>query len=154
MTIRPTIGLCCLALLATGLPATDASASEPGNMMRMHVTSKMQMAGVPFQLPPINHTQEVCVSAKKPDPREMMKQQKDCKVTDYKESGDTISYRMACTGDVQMSGEGNFQMLANGGLRGTMHIDGTSRGESVAMDMSYEGERIGSCDYTPPQAAP
>ncbi len=152
MTIHPTLGLCCLALLAASLPATDASASEPGNMMKMHVTSRMQVPGVPFQMPPITHNQEVCVSAKKPDPRDMTKQNKDCKVTDYKESGNTVSYRMACTGDVQMNGEGSYEMLDGGGVRGTLHFTGSSRGESVTMDMNYEGERIGSCDYTPPQA--
>jgi hypothetical protein len=126
----------------------QARASEPGNLMKMTTTTRMQMPGM--SMPPMSHTSTVCTSVEKPDPRRMMRGQKDCKVTDFKREGNVLSYRMACTGAVTMSGEGRFEMLADGGLRGTVHVTGNSGGREMTMDTDFEGTRVGACDYTPP----
>lgn len=125
-----------------------ALASEPGNLMKMTTTTRVQMPGM--SMPPLSHTMTLCTSAQKPDPTRIMQGQKDCKVTDFKRDGDVITYRMACSGAVAMTGEGRVEMLADGGMRGSMHIAGSSGGKEMVMDTTFEGERVGSCDYTPP----
>ena len=93
-------GLCMLWMIA--LPA---AASEPGNMMKMTTTAHMSMAGMPA-MGPMTHSMNVCTSAQRPDPTQMMKDEKDCTVSNYQRTGDTISYHMECTGHMQMSGDG------------------------------------------------
>ncbi len=139
-------GICLLALVAV-----PAGASEAGNMMKMTTTTQMSMAGMPA-MGPMTHAMDVCTSAKKPDPTQMMKHQGACKVSDYKQVGDTISYHMTCSGHMQMSGEGKFEMLPGGGIRGRSHITGNAGGHSMTMDVAYDGQRIGACDYTPPKS--
>lgn len=148
MHLRRILVLCAFAMVTT----PGLAASEAGNMMKMTVTVTVNMAGLPLNLPPTTHTQDVCTSAKKPDPRELTRQQKDCRLTDYKEVGNTISYRLQCDGKMQMTGEGSLETQTNGNLRGTMHLAGTTNGQAMAMDVAYDGQRTGSCDYQPPAA--
>ncbi|UGB36835.1 DUF3617 domain-containing protein [Frateuria soli] len=147
MALRSARVLFPLILLVTGAGGT-AFATEPGNLMKMTTTTRMQMPGM--SMPPMSHTTTVCTSTQKPDPRRMMQGQKDCQVTDFKREGDLITYRMACTGAVTMNGEGRFEMLAGGGMRGSLHVTGNSGGREMTMDTSFEGQRVGACDYTPP----
>lgn len=149
MNFRRTVMLCGFALVA--LPAL--AAPEAGNMMKMTVTSTVDMPGIAFKVPPTTVTQNVCTSAKKPDPRDITRQQKGCKVTDYQADGSKVTYSMACSGDTEMTGKGSFDLKADGGITGKMQIDARTGGQSMKMDMSYVGVRTGSCDYTPPADA-
>jgi hypothetical protein len=146
MDLRTVRVLVPLILLVAG--GGQALASEPGNLMKMTTTTRMQMPGM--SMPPMSHTATVCTSARQPDPTRMMQGQKDCKVTDFKRTGNVITYRMACTGAVTMNGEGRFEMLADGGLRGSVHVAGSSGGQEMVTDTTFEGQRLGPCDYTPP----
>lgn len=149
MNIRSPLALAAICALA--LASTPALASEPGNMMKMNTTMHMKMAGMPA-MGPMTHSMDVCTSARKPDPSQLMKNQGDCKVSDYKQVGDTITYHMECSGETQLSGDGKFQMLPDSGIRGAIHISGQSSGQPVTMDMTFDGQRTGACAYTPPKA--
>ena len=148
MDTRLTYGLAgfCL-LLALSAPAL---ASEKGNLMKMTVAVNMQVPGMPAGMGAMTRTTNVCTSAREPDPSQIMQKQKDCQVSDYKKSGDTITFHMACTGAMQMHGDGKYQLLPDGSLHGTVHIAGTSDGQPVSIDSKVDGTRIGPCDYTPP----
>ncbi len=132
--------LVCLPVVAT----------EQGNLMKMTSTVRMQMAGMPAGMGPMTHTVNVCTSASKPDLSRAMKNAKDCTISDYRQSGDTISYHLSCSGAVQLSGDGKFQRSDNGDIHGSMHMAGQSAGHAMTMDTRIDGTRIGSCDYTPP----
>ncbi len=139
--------LCLIALSAAPLLAH----AEPGNRMKMTISMKMQMPGM--DMPASSHTMQSCVSAKKPDPRQMMQKNKDCTTSDYKEVGDTVSFHMACTGPMPMNGAMTFRIAADGGVHGTTHMTSTTEGQAMVMDTTYEGQRIGACEYTPPAEA-
>ncbi len=152
MNMHPVLKLCRLSVLA--LIATPLLAqTEPGNLMKVTVTSKMQMPGM-ANMPARTSSETVCTSVKKPDPRQLMKKNKNCTVSNYQQAGGTISYHMACTGRMQMSGDGKFEMLSGGNVRGQiqMHMANSAGGRTMSMKMSYDGQRIGSCEYTPPKA--
>lgn len=142
--------LTCLAV-ALALCALPALASEPGNLMNMTTRMHMQMPGM-SAMPPMSHTQKVCVSAKRPDPRDSMRNGGQCHVSNYKLVGNSVSYHVECSAPMQMSGDGKFAMLANHGLHGTIHMRGNAGGQAMQMDMTIDGTRVGSCDYTPPAA--
>jgi len=138
-----------LVACALALAATPVLSGEPGNMMKMTTTTRMNLAGMPA-IGPLSHSMDVCTSAKEPDPTQMMKHRGDCQVSDYKHAGDTITYHMTCGGQMQMSGDGEFTMLPGGGIRGSIHATGQTAGQAMTMDMAFDGQRIGECDYTPP----
>ncbi|HET6804996.1 MAG TPA: DUF3617 family protein [Frateuria sp.] len=135
-------------ILLVACAGSQVLASEPGNLMKVTTTTRMQMPGM--SMPPMSHATTVCTSTRKPDPRRMMQGQKDCKVTDFRREGDVVTYRMACTGAVTMAGEGRFEMLSGGAMRGSLHVTGNSGGRAMTMDTTFEGQRVGSCDYDPP----
>lgn len=149
MNIRTPLAVA--AIYAFVLAATPAQASEPGNMMKMNTTVHMKMAGMPA-MGPMSHSMNVCTSAKKPDPSQLMKNQGECKVSNYKQVGDTITYHMECSGQTQLSGDGKIQMLPDSGIRGAIQITGQAGGQPMTMDMAFDGQRTGACAYTPPTA--
>lgn len=136
-------GLCALALFA----APAFAQSEPGNQMQLTNTIKVQMGGT--SMPARTTTTQTCVSAKKPDPREMLKQQKECAISNYRQLGDTVSYRLTCTGEMTMVSDATFHFQADGGMHGTVHSEGGVEGRKMVTDVSIDGKRIGSCQYTP-----
>lgn len=136
-------GLCVLALVST-----PVLASEPGNLMKITSTTRMSMGSM--HMPPPTRTDKVCTSARKPDYRDMVSRNKECRITQYRKAGNIISFHMACGGDTQMSGNGSITLLAGGGIHYTMHMAGTAGGRNMSMDIAEDGVRIGSCAYTPP----
>lgn len=137
--------VCAIAIAAIVMPAC---ASEPGNLMKVTSSMHMQMAGAPA-MAPMQHTQTVCSAVKHPDPRDVMRNGGQCRVSDYKMIGNTVSYHVTCGAPTHMSGDGKFTLLANSGIHGVMRMSGNAGGQSMQMDMTVDGTRVGSCDYTP-----
>lgn len=139
--------LCLLGATVVAAAALAASASEPGNLMKVTSSVHMQMAGGPA-MAPMQHTQTVCTAATHPDPRDMMRNGSECRVSSYKLIGNTVSYHVECSGEARMSGSGSFTM-STAGFHGVMHMTGGAGGTPMQMDMTVDGTRVGSCDYTP-----
>ncbi|MHB1059051.1 MAG: DUF3617 domain-containing protein [Rhodanobacter sp.] len=135
------------AVLMFALLAMPACAqSDSGNMMKMNVTMKMQMPGA-GDIPAQATSQNVCMS-RDLDMRAMLQQQKDCSVSDYRQVGQVVSYHVACGGNPpRMTGDARFELLPGGSIKGSVHANSSMGGKSMVMDMTYAGERIGSCDY-------
>lgn len=139
---------CCLGLLVLFTSAAYAQ-SQPGNMMKMTISMKMQIPGM-GSVPAQTVTQNVC-TAKDPDMRAMMEEQKDCAITNYKKVGNVVSYHVTCGGNSPtMSGDAQFELRPDGSINGSIKATTNMSGQSVAMDMTYAGVRTGSCEYTPP----
>jgi len=139
-----------LAFGATALVAAAACATEPGNLMKVTVNSTMHVPGMPAMTPPV-HTMKVCTRKARPDPRDIMHTQKDCTATHYRQTGDSISFDIVCTGDATMTGNAVFTVHGDD-VQGKIHAAMNSGGQPTTMDMTYTGTRIGDCDYTPPAA--
>lgn len=146
MSVSSLMRICCLCALA--LPVTAALAqSDSGNMMKMNVTMKMQLPGA-GNMPAHTTTQDVCTS-RDHDMRAMLQQQQDCIVSNYQQVGDVVSYHLVCGGDPpKMVGDARFELLPNGNIKGSVRANSSMGGQNVLMDMTYAGERTGSCDYT------
>jgi len=126
------------ALLLGLLLAAPAGAAEKGTWWEM--TTEMEMVGMPFAMPPT--TFKLC----QPDgdwsrPPEG-KQDQNCTVKDVKRSGNSMKWKVSCTGEEPMEGEGEMTRTADA-LTGRTHI--TSRqGE---MNMKMKGKKVGgACD--------
>lgn len=122
------------SLLGSG--ALLAAPADTGD--RMRVTSKVEMQGM--SLP--GQTTEVCTERGGQVSQASIPKDKNCDVQNFRIEGSKASYHIVCTGKNAMTGDGEMESLPDG-YRGRMKA--TVAGQSITM--SYEGKRIGSCDY-------
>jgi hypothetical protein len=134
-----------VALVLAGAAAVLAqSPVRPG---RWEVTMQMQMAGSPIQMPEMKSTR--CVTpedAKDPSrslpsgPEGRGGAKSDCKMADYKVSGNTAAWKMVCTQPQAMTSTGEMT-FTDDSYNGTMKMDSPQG----AMTMKLAGKRIGDC---------
>jgi len=137
-----------LAALLLGIAAGPASA-QPEEGSLYEVTMQMELVGLPVQMP--EQTTQVC-GPKEHLGRKMVPHDENCSITRFEVEGNTTRYTLVCTGPSEMTAEGEFEQLASGGYRGEMNMVGSANGQSMEMNMQFEGKRIGTCDYVPPAA--
>lgn len=119
--------------------------SEPGE--RWEVTSKMDMEGMPFAMPA--QTREVCIpKGKQSDPNYTRGKENNCKMTDVKQSGNTVRFKGVCVQDgknMEMSGETTHD---GNSFKTSMKMRGEARGgESMNVALTSTGKKLGgSCD--------
>jgi hypothetical protein len=129
-------GVSAVALIAQG-------GIRPG---RWETTMQMEMAGSPVQMPAMKSTR--CVTpeqAKDPsslnsDPSGGRGGKSDCKVSDQKMSGSTMSWKITCASPQAMTGTGEMT-FADDSYTGIMKMN-MAQG---AMSMKMEGKRLGDC---------
>jgi hypothetical protein len=136
--IRPAV----LAFVLAVLSFAGTAAAGTGNLYS--VTSKMEIAGMPFQMPA--QTTEVC-GPKDQASEKMVPHDKNCTVSDFRVAGNKSTFSMKCTGQNPMTARGEFERLANEGYRGRMQMQGTMEGEPMDMTMTFEGRKVRECDY-------
>jgi hypothetical protein len=132
--------------LVLGAAAAIAQTSpiRPG---RWEVAMQMQMANSPVQLPEMKTTQ--CVTPEQvKDPANALPQatgagrgQTDCKVSDYKVSGNTATWQMSCTKPQALTSTGEMTFTAD-------TYDGTIKTNMAqgVMTMKVAGKRLGDCE--------
>jgi hypothetical protein len=110
------------------------------------ITTKMEMPGMPMQMPARKHTQ--CLTKKNMlktmVPREQA-QEEECKITDTKISGNTITWVMKCSGEDAMEVTGKTTYHGdtfNGTI--TMISNDPEEGK-MKMIVHISGRRIGEC---------
>ncbi|MBV8519383.1 MAG: DUF3617 family protein [Acidobacteria bacterium] len=131
--------LVVLASLATlALPLFAASPQKHG---KWQITTQVEMPGVPVQAPPV--TQTVCLTAadvENPQKSVPADANHDCKVSDYKIDGNTISWTVSCP-KMQALGSGKIT-FAGDSYSGAMKL----MVHEHEMSMKYSGKRLGDCD--------
>jgi Protein of unknown function (DUF3617) len=117
--------------------AFAASAQAAGTDELWEITSQMNMAGMPAGMGA--RTSQVCTE--KGDHKKAMTQGNDkCKVTDFKQSGNSVHMAMSCPeGSAVMDTTYN---AARTEYKGTMKM--TSRQGEMTMTMA--GRKVGTCD--------
>ena len=133
------IVLLSMALSWTALAQTQ-SPMRPGSW---EVTVKMSMPGMNMEMPPMTQTQ--CVTADMiKDPQASVPKGPgggDCKVSDYKFTANTATYKMVCTKPTPMTATGEMKYSGTDAYVGTITIDSSGQ----KMSMSYDAKRVGDC---------
>jgi len=124
-----------LAMAAT--PAAQAQGTDD----LYEVTVKMEMAGMPMQMPAM--TQRSCVKKGGSD-AESVPHQDNCKVTDAKRTGNKVTFAMVCTGRDAMTGKGEIT-YAGDAYNGTIRLRGKMEGQDMEMTQAIAGRRVGAC---------
>jgi len=121
------------AAAVTILVTVTVVAQGPRRDGNWEVTMTMDMPGMPqgMNMPPFKTTQCITPEEAK-DPNKTIPQRpagrggasnpNDCKVSDYKEEGNRITWSMKCEGAQPMSGTGEF-VYAGDSYTGTMKMD-------------------------------
>ena len=129
-----------LSVVATASSAAAQSPMRPG---RWETTMQMDMPNMPVQMPLAKATQ--CVTQEQIDspgrglPNGPGNKPNDCKVSDYKATGSTVTWNMACASqDMTGSGELRFNGDTYEGVVKVM-----AQGKEMAM--KFTGKRLGDC---------
>jgi hypothetical protein len=132
------IVLLTVAISWTALAQTQPPIRE-GNW---EITMKMSMPGM-GEMPPMKQTQ--CVTAEMiKDPQGALPKGPgggDCKVSDYKFTGNTATYTMVCTKPAPVTAIGEMKYSSTDAYTGTMTVE--SGGQK--MTMAYDAKRVGDC---------
>lgn len=110
---------------------------------KWEVTTSMEMAGMPFQMPPTTHT--VCLPPGQQNNEKMIPADKNCQVKSFTTSGNTSRFRIECAPPQQMTGEGEITRFSKDAYKGKLSARGNMQGQAFDMKISYAGRRIGDC---------
>ncbi len=138
MSVFNRIGLVAVGLSLFAVTAWAAPAEE-----KWQITSKMEIPGMPFQMPATTAT--VCVPQGQPSEK-MVPAKENCKVSNFKTVGNTSSFHIECPPPEKMSGDGKFTVNADKSSSGQMNIKGVMEGEPMEMKMSWSSKKLGMCD--------
>lgn len=137
MISRTTLALAAILSLPTLAPAAEPSPMQEG---LWELSMKVEIPGMPFQLPA--QTVSHCYTKKEiQESSGVPRQGDDCKVTEFKRSGNKVAWKVACTG--KNAGTGSGEMVFNGAssYEGTMKVE--SKGHTTTT--RYQGKRLGDC---------
>jgi hypothetical protein len=130
-------GLLPAALLGL-LLASPAAAAERG--VYWEQTIEMEMPGMPMAMPA--QTMKVCLPADQWSRPPEGKKDKNCEVKEFKRSGDHMTWKMVCTGEHAMTGDGEATRTSDT-FTGRVHMV-MAQGE---MNMKMRGKKVGGdCD--------
>jgi hypothetical protein len=134
-----------VAILIVAAAAAATLAQGPRRDGEWDVKTEMVMEGMPA-MP--GQTLKQCITPEEAnDPQKAMPQggrgrgrSDDCKVSDYKQDGNKVTWTMKCEGAQPVTGTGEIVYGADS-YNGTMKMDMGGR----AMTMKYTGKRLGDC---------
>lgn len=128
-----------ISLLALSFSALAGGPNlKPG---KWEITTETEMVGMPMKVPPVTHTQ--CITAEDLVPQSEG-ESNECKVSDVNVSGDTVSWKIVCSGQGgAMEGTGKITYSGDR-MEGTM--DMVIKGAGMNVKNKISGRRIGDCD--------
>ena len=134
-----------LALSLFGVGAAMVIAQGGMRPGRWETTMQMEMAGSPVLMPAMKQSR--CITpAEAKDPSSLASPpggrggKSDCKMSDQKVSGNTMSWKMTCASPEAMTGTGEMT-FGDDSYTGIMKMN-MAQG---AMSMKLEGKRLGDC---------
>jgi hypothetical protein len=136
-----------IVVLTIAVAVAGLSAQSPVRAGRWEVVMQMDMPNMPIKMPEMKSVQ--CVTpeqAKDPTaalprgPQDGRGGKNDCKVSDYKQSGNTATWQMTCTTPQPMKTAGEMT-FADDSYKGTMKMESPQG----PMTMKVAGTRVGDC---------
>lgn len=128
-------------ILGCALALPVAAQQGPMRDGRWEITGQMEMPGM--KMPETKTTQ--CITKEQlKDPASTVAglgaNDKSCKASDYKVNGNTVTWKMACTGAQAMTGDGEMTFSGDS-YTGKM----TMTMAQGSMTMKTAGKRVGDC---------
>jgi hypothetical protein len=128
--------LVVLSILALPVATLAADTMREGYW---ELISTMDMPGMPMKIPPT--TMKHCYTKEDvKDPKKTVSTDKNCTVTDFKQSGNKITWKMKCTGKNAGTFSGET-VLKGDSYDATMKMQ--TQGQT--MNMKIKAKRLGNC---------
>ena len=124
-------------LFSAALISGACAAAGPDE--QWEITTQMQMQGMSMP----GTTQRVCQPADSAYDPSRGDADKNCSMTDVRIDGNRTSWKMRCSGEQAMEGEGEMLRTADA-MKGTIKV----QSDDMEMTMKLSGRRIGSCSAT------
>ena len=122
--------------------AANPSCGLDLNEGRYEITSKVEMKGMPTEMPPVTITQ--CLTQQDPVPDQTAGNQQ-CRITDMKTRGNTVTWEMTCDQQGQkMKANGEMTYLGDK-FQGTITTEMGPQAGNMVMTTHVSGRRIGPC---------
>lgn len=135
MSKRVWSGLAVVFILSFPTAALAAEMMKPG---LWEISASIEMPGLPFQ-PPLQ-TMRHCYTAEdvKSEP---VPADENCRVTDFKSSGNKITWKLECKGEMAGKGEGEIVFQGDSAYEGKATI----QAQGMSMTTKYKVKRLGEC---------
>ncbi|OPY02324.1 MAG: hypothetical protein A4E60_01119 [Syntrophorhabdus sp. PtaB.Bin047] len=138
--------LATLAIILALVWCGSAEAAEPNMKDGLwEITTKVEMKGMPANIPPTVTKQ--CLTKKESVPGQGKEKNPNCKITDQKVTGNTVTWAMVCKekdGTVESKGSITYKGDAFDGTTTTLIKDKAHQAQQVSTKMT--GKRLGPCD--------
>ena len=132
--------IAALVVLFTIISISFAGSAPDMQEGEWEITSKMEIPGMPMEMPPMKHIQ--CLTKEDFVPQSSQPGQ-ECKFSQINVTGNTVAWTMRCKNqDGEMKGVGKM-MYSGNSFEGTIKI--TSIPENMEMTNHIKGHRIGDC---------
>lgn len=129
-----------LAVLTWAAAGGALADLEPGNW-EMTVTTTIE--GMPGAMAPI--TQARCITrADARDPSRLIGTGAGCEFSNKRDSGSEITFDVACSGQIPMSGSGVVRYTATT-VNGSLEIAANTGGQRIMTRSQLSGRRLGEC---------
>ena len=121
---------------------TSAQADVDLHEGMWEITSKIEMSGVPVQIPDTTISQ--CISKEKIIPKTNKKVNEHCTISEQKIEGNTVTWKMKCAGKMKSQGSITYHGDTFEGLI-TSQIEIPNMG-MMTMTIQMTGKRTGECN--------
>ena len=111
------------------------------------VNYRMEVVGMPFPMPPINTKKTMCLTKKNYVP-DTAQQGQDCKLSDQKVNGNTITWTMQCQtkeGKVEGKGKITYKGERYDGSMDAQLISSANPDMPIRYKYTMDGQRLGAC---------
>lgn len=136
-----------LAVLAMSAASAAVVAAPDFKEGEWGVNYRMEVVGMPFPMPPINTKKTMCLTKNNYVP-DTAQQGQECKVSDQKVSGNTVTWTMHCQtkeGKVEGKGKITYKGERYDGSMDAELISSTNPDMPIRYKYTMNGERLGAC---------
>lgn len=134
-------------LVLVGNTVTALAAGPDFKEGEWGVSYRMEVVGMPFPMPPITAKKSMCLSQKNYIP-DNAQQGQDCKISDQKVNGNTVTWTMRCKsreGTIEGQGKITYHGDRYDGLMEAKLIATDNPGMPIRYRYEMKGERLGAC---------
>jgi hypothetical protein len=133
------VSIVVLASISTSFAGSELNMQEG----KWEITTEMQVPGMPTNMSQMKNTQIQCLTKKDFVPKSSQPGQ-ECKITDKKIVGSTVTWTMVCKNQGgEMKGTGEVTYKGNT-FEGTMKMSMPQQG-NMEVTIHVSGRRIGDC---------
>ncbi len=136
-----------LTILLAGSSGAAYAAAPDFKAGEWNVNYQMEVTGMPFTMPPITAKKTMCLDKNNYVPDNSQPGQ-DCKVSDQKVNGNTVTWTMRCRAQertIEGQGKITYQGDRYDGVMNAKLISTDTPGTPVGYQYTMQGQRLGAC---------